>query len=178
MSLEEKPMHPPPQHPGLQALAARCGQKLKDKGWFCATAESCTGGLVAKLLTDTAGSSAWFDRAFITYTNLAKQQMLGVPSSLFAVDGAVSEPVVRAMAVGALNASAAGIAVSLSGVAGPDGGTPEKPVGTVWIGTAWQRADGNIAVVADCHHFEGDRQEIRYRAAEAALTQILKQASA
>src|SRR5579859_192508 len=113
----------------LQALAAEVGHKLKVAGRMLAVAESCTGGWIAKALTDTAGSSAWFERGFITYSNESKVAMLGVRQPTLAAHGAVSEAVVREMAAGAANWSQARVAVAVSGIAGPDGGTPEKPVG-------------------------------------------------
>ena len=131
---------------------------------FCC-AESCTGGWIAKACTDLAGSSTWFDCGFVTYSNEAKQEMLGIDASLLVEHGAVSEAVVKAMSAGALNKSNADIAVAVSGIAGPGGGTPAKPVGTVWI--AWKRADEEA--VAKQFLFRGDRNRIRVQAVEAAL---------
>ena len=128
-------------------------------------AESCTGGLIAKLLTDAAGSSAYFHRGFVTYSNQAKTQLLGVPAELIEEHGAVSGPVVEAMATGARRADGRGLALSVSGVAGPDGGTADKPVGTVWIGLA----DGE-RVFSRRFSFPGDRDTVRLRAAYMALT--------
>ena len=115
--------------------ANQLGKILLKRHLQCVVAESCTGGGVAAAVTDIPGSSQWFDRGFVTYSNASKQQMLGVPESMIASEGAVSEAVVRAMAEGALAASAAHVSVAISGIAGPDGGTLEKPVGTVWF--AW-----------------------------------------
>jgi nicotinamide-nucleotide amidase len=135
-----------------------------------ATAESCTGGWIAKTLTDVAGSSAWFERGFVTYHNRAKVEMLGVSTDTLARYGAVSEAVVREMAQGALAHSGAELAVSVSGVAGPGGGTAAKPVGTVWL--AWARA--GAATRATDFVFEGDREAVRRQAVEAALVGLLE----
>jgi nicotinamide-nucleotide amidase len=120
------------------------------------TAESCTGGLIAKTFTDLAGSSDWFDRGFVTYSNAAKSEMLGVPASLIEDYGAVSEPVANAMASGALRHSEADYAIAVTGVAGPGGGSEEKPVGTVWIAVACAHQ-----AQARCYHFDGDRTAVR-----------------
>ena len=120
----------------LYALAEKLGAALKARGLMLTTAESCTGGWIAQAVTAVPGSSAWFERGFVTYTNIAKQEMLGVAEATLIAHGAVSEPVVREMVVGALTHSHAHIALSVSGVAGPGGGTPAKPVGTVYIGLA------------------------------------------
>lgn len=136
-----------------------------------ATAESCTGGLVAAALTAIAGSSRVVERGFVTYSNEAKAEMLGVPPALIASHGAVSAHVARAMAEGALARSAAGIAVALTGVAGPDGGTAEKPVGLVYLGCA--RRGGETAV--ERHHFPGDRDAVREASIIAAFSLVLRQ---
>jgi nicotinamide-nucleotide amidase len=149
--------------------AERAGVVLARDGLMLAIAESCTGGLVAARVTAVPGSSAWFDRGFVTYSNAAKRQMLGVACALLEAHGAVSEPVVRAMAAGALARSDAQVALAVSGIAGPGGGTQVKPVGTVCI--AWQRAGG--AGAARTLHFEGDRDAIRAAAADAALGALL-----
>lgn len=120
----------------LMQLSEQVGQALKARGATVTTAESCTGGWVAKVITDIAGSSAWFERGFVTYSNEAKAQMIGVREETLAQHGAVSEPVVVEMAIGALKAARADYAVSISGIAGPDGGSEEKPVGTVWFAFA------------------------------------------
>lgn len=143
-------------HPAVLQLA----QALQQRGWMLATAESCTGGMIAAACTDVPGSSSWFDGSFITYSNAAKAAMLGVPTALIEQHGAVSEPVVRAMATGAIAHSQAQTSIAVSGVAGPAGGTPEKPVGAVWI--AWSV---QAQVHAQLHQFEGDRAAIRYQAA-------------
>lgn len=136
-----------------------------------ATAESCTGGWLAQVLTSIPGSSAWFDSGFVTYSNIAKQKLLGVPAQLFAPGGpgAVSEETVRAMATGALAASVADVAVATSGIAGPDGGSDEKPVGTVWL--AWSHRDGRCK--AREFHFDGDRYSVRLASVEQALKGII-----
>ena len=149
----------------LQRLAAEVGAKLKAAGLKLAVAESCTGGWIAKALTDVAGSSAWFERGFVTYSNEAKLAMLGVRQASLDVHGAVSETVVREMAEGAADWSLAQVAVAVSGIAGPDGGSPEKPVGTVWI--AWRWADG--MVLSRHFLFQGDRESIRRQSVLAAL---------
>ncbi len=120
------------------------------------TAESCTGGMLAAAITDLPGSSSWFNRGWVTYTNAAKSEMLGVSPSLIERHGAVSEPVVKAMARGACERCHASVAIAVSGIAGPDGGSPDKPVGTVWLG--WALPD---RIVSECCHFEGDRAAVR-----------------
>lgn len=149
----------------LTDLARHLGDRLLARGWMAATAESCTGGWVAKTLTDVAGSSGWFDRGFVTYTNAAKQDLLGVAGATLAAHGAVSEATVREMVAGALACSGAQVAVAVSGIAGPSGGTPGKPVGTVWL--AWARRDGP----ADTRHrrFDGDREAVRRQAVAEAI---------
>ncbi|MEI8594814.1 nicotinamide-nucleotide amidase [Photobacterium sp. Hal280] len=151
------------------SLSAQLGQALKIQQWLATTAESCTGGGVSAAITDIAGSSAWFDRAFITYSNDAKQEMLGVKPETLAQYGAVSEPVVQEMATGALAHSLASISVAVSGIAGPDGGTPDKPVGTVCF--AWADTTGWLG--AETCHFSGDRQAVRAQAVERALQGLL-----
>ncbi len=141
-----------------------------------ATAESCTGGLIAAALTEVSGSSAWFDRGFVTYSNSAKRQMLGVPNEVLEVQGAVSEATVLAMAEGALERSDATVAISVSGVAGPTGGSEEKPVGTVWIGCAYKVASGAPAAasVAQLHVFSGDRAAVRMQTVDEALQLLIR----
>jgi len=150
-------------------LAQRLGQALHAKNWLAATAESCTGGGVAYAITAISGSSAWFDRSFVTYTNEAKQQMLGVATNTLANHGAVSEAVVREMTAGTLAHSQANIAVAISGIAGPTGGSADKPVGTVWI--AWQTRTGEQR--ATCYLFSGDREQVRLQAIREALSGLL-----
>lgn len=153
----------------LQAKVGRLAQALSRRGWLLATAESCTGGLIAATCTDLAGSSAWFDRAVVTYSNQAKTDLLGVPAELIAQHGAVSEAVVRAMAEGLLARSPAHLALSVSGVAGPSGGSVDKPVGTVWLACA---ARGHDTVAIPCW-WPGDRQAVRWAAVEQALDMAL-----
>jgi nicotinamide-nucleotide amidase len=141
---------------------------LQERGWMMATAESCTGGLIAAACTDLAGSSAWFERGFVTYSNEAKAEMLGVDPALIVQFGAVSEPAVRAMAQGALQYSQAQVAIAVTGVAGPSGGTVDKPVGTVWLG--WATPDG---VRTELRHFEGDRASVRAATVKLALEELL-----
>jgi nicotinamide-nucleotide amidase len=141
---------------------------LIDKSWMLATAESCTGGLIASACTDLAGSSAWFERGFVTYSNAAKTELLGVHAELIAQHGAVSEPVVRAMAAGAVAHSRAQVAVAVTGVAGPSGGSPDKPVGTVWLG--W--SVGGKVTTERCQ-FDGDRAAIRHATVNHALAQLV-----
>ncbi|QHM72205.1 nicotinamide-nucleotide amidase [Mixta intestinalis] len=152
----------------LKQLSILTGQQLRQHGATVTTAESCTGGWIAKVLTDVAGSSAWFERAFITYSNEAKQQMVGVSQASLQQWGAVSEQVVKEMATGALKEANADFAIAVSGIAGPDGGSAEKPVGTVWFGFA--TATGQV--VTKCHIFQGDRDAVRRQTVALAL-QIL-----
>jgi nicotinamide-nucleotide amidase len=149
----------------LTQLAAEVGARLQQRGELVLTAESCTGGGIAEVLTRVAGSSAWFDRAWVTYSNKAKTAELGVPAAVLRLEGAVSEPVVRAMARGAgARADGPAWAVAVSGIAGPDGGSPAKPVGTVWI--AWS---GPKLMVAQAFLFAGDREAVRRQTVLAAL---------
>lgn len=152
----------------MEELAKQVGAFLKEKSWKLVVAESCTGGGVGESITSIAGSSAWFDRGFITYSNDAKIEMLGVDSAIINQHGAVSKETVLAMATGAVMRSAAQIGVAISGIAGPDGGSPEKPVGTVWI--AWA---GKIGRRAQVFLFSGDRRAVRQQAVETALKGIL-----
>lgn len=153
----------------LQNLSASVGERLKAKGSTVTCAESCTGGWIAKVFTDISGSSAWFDRGFVTYSNEAKQELVGVQADSLSRCGAVSEAVVREMATGAMRAARAGYAVSVSGIAGPDGGSDEKPVGTVWFGFA--APDGRVLAI--CQHFSGDRDAIRRQSVAFALQTLL-----
>jgi nicotinamide-nucleotide amidase len=150
-------------------LAARVGNHLRERGILLTTAESCTGGWVAQIVTSIPGSSAWFERGFVTYSDLAKQEMLGVRAETLATHGAVSEEVVREMAEGALARSQASVSVAISGVAGPDGGSPRKPVGTVWL--AWAVRGGETR--ARSTHYAGDREMVRQQAVMAALQGII-----
>ncbi len=162
--------------PSSLSSSARLGALLRRRGWRVTTAESCTGGGIASAITDIPGSSAWFEAGFVTYSNAAKQTLLGVPATLFSAEhspGAVSEETVTAMALGALHAATAQIAVATSGIAGPDGGSETKPVGTVWLAWAWQTGPAAEQVRATCFHFAGDRQAVRQRAIEVALEGLL-----
>jgi len=150
-------------------LVVRLAQVLTARGAMLATAESCTGGLIAAACTDLAGSSAWFERGFVTYSNAAKTDMLGVDATSIARHGAVSEPVARAMVQGAVARSAARFAIAVTGVAGPGGGTPDKPVGTVWFG--WS-LDGRVHSARSC--FDGDRAAVRAATVHHALERLLQ----
>jgi nicotinamide-nucleotide amidase len=149
----------------MDTLAVQVGEALKAHGMMLATAESCTGGGVAQAITEVAGSSKWFERGFVTYSNLSKQQMLGVREATLIQHGAVSEATVREMVEGALANSTAQVALAVSGIAGPDGGTPEKPVGTVWF--AWGVKNG--LAHAQRHQLGGNRTEVRAQAVQIAL---------
>ncbi len=153
----------------LQRLSVDVGAALKAAGAVLATAESCTGGWVAEIVTATAGSSAWFDCGFVTYSNAAKQRMLGVAEATLKAHGAVSEPVALEMARGALAHSAATAALSITGIAGPGGAVPGKPVGTVCFG--WALADGRIR--SETRHFDGDREAVRRQSACHTLAVLL-----
>jgi len=153
----------------IMALAAALGRALVARQRRVATAESCTGGLVAGAVTAIAGSSAWFDRGFVTYTNEAKCELLGVPAALIAREGAVSEAVARAMADGALARSGADVVVAVTGIAGPGGGSAGKPVGTVCF--AWGRRGG--AVDAVTRQFGGDRAGVRSQSVAVALEGLI-----
>lgn len=149
-------------------LATRLGHLLTARGGKVSTAESCTGGGVAQAITAIAGSSQWFDYGFVTYSNEAKQHVLGVSAAILQAHGAVSGEVVEAMASGAARVASADFAVAISGIAGPGGGTPDKPVGTVWF--AWRHPQG---VISDCYHFSGDRESVRDQAVVIALRGLL-----
>ena len=153
-------------------LVIELARLLQARGWMLATAESCTGGLIAAACTERPGSSQWFERGFVSYSNSAKTQLLGVPAELIGTQGAVSQAVVRAMAGGALSHSQAQVAVAVTGVAGPSGGSPDKPVGTVWLG--WALA-GQIE--AEHHRFSGDRQAVRQATVECALRGLIDRLS-
>ena len=150
-----------------QALTRQLAARLLANGQMMAAAESCTGGMIAAACTDLAGSSAWFERGFVSYSNAAKTELLGVPEALIAEHGAVSEPVVRAMAQGALQHSHAQVAVAVTGVAGPGGGSLDKPVGSVWFG--WATPAG---VVTQLCHFEGDRHLVRQASVQHAMRRL------
>ena len=151
------------------ALCAQLADRLQARGWMLATAESCTGGLIAAACTDLSGSSNWFERGFVTYSNEAKTELLGVDAALIAQHGAVSEVVARAMAFGAVRHSRATVSVAVTGVAGPTGGTPQKPVGMVWFGF---QVDGRLT--SETRHFDGDRAAVRNGTVLHALRRLLE----
>jgi nicotinamide-nucleotide amidase len=155
-----------------EALATALVGRLVEKGLMLATAESCTGGWIAKAVTDVAGSSGCFGYGIVSYSNDAKQRLLNVSHALLAEHGAVSEPVVRAMAGGALRISDADVAVAVSGIAGPGGGTADKPVGTVWLACTLRGQEGP-ETQAECLHFEGERRDVREQTVLHALRVLL-----
>jgi len=154
----------------LRGLAQQVAEAVQRQKLMLVTAESCTGGLIAKTLTDLPGSSAWFDAGVVTYSYEAKQGLLGVNPHTLERTGAVSEETALEMVSGALSRFGAGVAVAVTGIAGPSGGTPDKPVGTVWIG--WKRRGGYAH--ARLYHFEGDREAVRRRTTAAALDGLRK----
>jgi nicotinamide-nucleotide amidase len=160
-------------HEDAQALAAELGRVLLARGWRVSVAESCTGGLVAAAITSVAGSSDWFDVGYVTYSNAAKAALLGVPEATLAAHGAVSEETARAMATGALAKSGADLAVAVTGIAGPSGGTPAKPVGTVCF--AWAAKGG--AVESATRRFDGNRAGVRAASVHCALEGLLRRAN-
>jgi nicotinamide-nucleotide amidase len=156
----------------LARLGARVGRRLLGSQRSLVTAESCTGGWIAKALTDVAGSSQWFTEGFVTYSNESKVLRLGVPRSVLQKHGAVSEAVARAMAAGALKRTAVNLAVAVTGIAGPGGGVPGKPVGTVWL--AWaERRGARIQVAVQRKLFRGDRDAVRRKTVRAAFEGLL-----
>jgi nicotinamide-nucleotide amidase len=157
----------------IAALVETLAQRLLAQGWMLATAESCTGGLIAGACTELAGSSHWFERGFVTYSNAAKAQLLGVNPALIAAYGAVSEPVARAMAQGAVQHASAQVALAVTGVAGPGGGSAEKPVGTVWF--AWALPGG---LHSELQQFAGDRTAVRQATVRHSLHRLLELLSA
>lgn len=152
----------------LYNLSQQLGQALMQNNATVTTAESCTGGGVASAITEVAGSSKWFGRGFITYANQAKHDMLNVPETVLSNEGAVSEAVVRAMVQGAAQAAGADYAVAISGIAGPGGGTEDKPVGTVWF--AWFSPQG---INCQIHRLTGDRSAVREQAVKISLQELL-----
>ena len=154
----------------IERLAQRVGVALSGYGYMLATAESCTGGGVAAAVTSVPGSSGWFERGFVTYSNAAKRDLLGVREATLDAHGAVSEATVREMAAGALRHSAAQVAVAVSGIAGPDGGSAEKPIGTVCL--AWDGA--GLPARSETRHFPGDRAAVRRQAVAAALAGVIE----
>src|SRR3989475_5777156 len=159
--------------PELYVLAERVGEKLKAAGRRLVTAESCTAGWVAKALTDVPGSSQWFECGYVTYSDAAKLRDLGVAARTIESFGAVSEQTVREMAEGALRVSGATVALAVSGIAGPDGGTPNKPVGTVWFCAA-ARQERAIDIIAEGQLFGGARASVRSRSVQHAPRPILR----
>ena len=155
--------------PSLAQAVARLADLLLERGWKLATAESCTGGMIAAACTDLAGSSNWFERGFVSYSNEAKSELLGVEPALIAAQGAVSEVVARAMAFGAIRHSHAQVSVAVTGVAGPAGGSKEKPVGTVWFGF---QVDGLLT--SETRRFPGDRAAVREATVRHALDRLLQ----
>ncbi|WP_159877164.1 MULTISPECIES: nicotinamide-nucleotide amidohydrolase family protein [Aquitalea] len=153
----------------LTVLASRLGEQLLQRGETIATAESCTGGMIAAALTDIAGSSAWFGYGMVSYSNQAKQDLLGVSAVTLEAHGAVSEAVVREMVAGARERAAADWAVAVSGIAGPGGGSAAKPVGTVWLAIAGPGGAGRVFVRC----FSGDRAAVRLQTVQVALTAVL-----
>ena len=149
-------------------LIGQLADLMLKNGLFLATAESCTGGMIAAACTDLAGSSAWFERGFVTYSNAAKTDMLGVDAALIALHGAVSEPVARAMAFGAIRHSQAQVSVAVTGVAGPTGGSATKPVGTVWFGFSVQGV-----LTSEVMHFDGDRASVRAATVRHAVQRLV-----
>ena len=155
-------------------VATRLGALLEARGWHVSTAESCTGGLVAGAITDVAGSSAWFERGFVTYSNAAKMEMLGVRIETLDAHGAVSEATAREMVAGALERSSADVVVAVTGIAGPSGGSPQKPVGLVCF--AWGLRGGAIRSLTQ--HFAGDRAAVREASVVVALDGLIAIAAA
>ncbi|MDC9597674.1 nicotinamide-nucleotide amidase [Xenorhabdus anantnagensis] len=158
----------------LNQLSIELGKRLKQRKLSVTCAESCTGGWIAKVITDIAGSSVYFNRSFVTYSNDAKHEMLGISPESLARFGAVSEQVVKEMAAGALIAAKADVSVAVSGIAGPDGGSKEKPTGTVWFGFAFH-VDEDIQTVTYRQHFSGDRDSVRLQAVIFSLKTLLEE---
>jgi nicotinamide-nucleotide amidase len=153
----------------VAAAVLRLAKLLQAKGWMLATAESCTGGMIAAACTDLAGSSNWFERGFVTYSNEAKSELLGVEPGLIDANGAVSEVVARAMAFGAIRYSQARVGIAVTGVAGPGGGSQDKPVGTVWFGF---QVDGRLT--SETRLFPGDRAAVRQATVRHALNRLIE----
>ena len=161
----------------LDRIASELGGHLKTLSLTLATAESCTGGWVAKVVTDVPGSSAWFDRGYVTYSNEAKVEMLGVSAQTLGAEGAVSEAVAREMVLGVLAHSRASVALAVTGIAGPEGGTEDKPVGTVWF--AWALpgtgpAADAVQVQTQRLQFAGNREEVRHQSVRVGLSRLLE----
>jgi nicotinamide-nucleotide amidase len=158
----------------IASLVRALADALRARGWHLAAAESCTGGMIAAACTDLAGSSDWFERGVVSYSNAAKIELLGVPAALLEQHGAVSEPVVRAMVAGIQRSSGADLAVAVTGIAGPAGGSAPKPVGTVWFGFARRDADGAVRIDSEQRRFDGDRAQVRGATVEHALRELLQ----
>jgi nicotinamide-nucleotide amidase len=163
---------------GLRARVGALGDALRARGWRLASAESCTGGLLAGTCTAPAGASDWFAAGFVTYANDAKSGLLGVPAALIEAHGAVSAEVADAMARGALLHAGVQLALSITGVAGPGGGSVAKPVGTVWLGLACVDGRGGVASRTELLQLAGDRDAIRARTVQAALDRLVAAARA
>jgi nicotinamide-nucleotide amidase len=155
----------------LSRLAARVGADLLDAERRLVTAESCSGGWIGKVLTDIPGSSAWYLGGVVAYSNVLKQSLLGVHTSTLSTHGAVSESTAREMAVGALETLGGHVAIAVTGIAGPDGGQPGKPVGTVWFGWAWRSGD-EIETRVALETFSGDREAVRRQSVQRALSEL------
>ena len=153
----------------IEAMVAELGEKLKARGWWLATAESCTGGLIGHTLTGVSGSSEWYVGGVVAYANRVKRDVLGVAEGDLEGMGAVSREVVEAMVVGAARVFDVQAAVAVSGIAGPSGGTPEKPVGTVWVG--WKAGP---VLRSECFRFTGDREQVKAQSAQAALEGLVR----
>lgn len=162
---------------GLEPRVLALADALRSRGLTIATAESCTGGLIAAACTSVPGSSDWFERGVVSYSNEAKSELIGVPAELVAAHGAVSEPVARAMADGMLRHSRAQLAAAVTGIAGPAGGSADKPVGLVWFGYARRGAHGRIDVVTEQRVWPGDRTAVRGQSAALVLERLLALAS-
>jgi nicotinamide-nucleotide amidase len=159
-----------------ETLVRSLADALRARRWRIATAESCTGGLIGAACTELAGSSDWFERGVVSYSNQAKQDLLAVSAQDLTAHGAVSETVVRAMAEGALRASGVDLAVAVTGIAGPGGGSADKPVGTVWIGFGERGSNGTITTQATRHQLAGDRARVRAATVRLALQGLLERA--
>jgi len=162
----------------VEAQVLALADALRRRGWHMASAESCTGGLIAAACTAVAGSSDWFERGFVSYSNTAKTEMLGVDAALIAEHGAVSETVARAMAQGAVERAGVELGVAVTGIAGPGGATPGKPVGTVWLALAVRASAGAAQLQAERLQLPGDRAAVREQTVRVALQRLLSAASA
>jgi nicotinamide-nucleotide amidase len=161
----------------VEAEVLALADALRRRGWHLATAESCTGGLIAAACTALAGSSDWFERGFVTYSNAAKTEMLDVDPALIATHGAVSDAVARAMALGAVKRAGVELGVAVTGIAGPGGATPGKPVGTVWLAVAQRDAENEARVQSERLQLAGDRGAVREQTVRQALRRLLEAAA-